>query len=242
MAYPTDVPTAQNLAAITDGSTALTGQSIINGVATQLKAVMDMINGTNCGGPGGIGEQPTIATGYFTALQTQSIAGSGGSITIYPDLNGGLLIDCGGATGLDVSLGSYLQCGGLEFRGTQGFYQTGATSYIKNDGGYEASYENITSASGGTAASAVLETTFITTNGDQDLDNVTLADGAAAGVIKRFAIKAQGDALDTVKITPANFAGGTQITFSAPVVGKGCIMVFDGTNWVVASKNGGTIA
>ena len=44
---------------------------------------------------------------------------------------------------------------------------------------------------------------------------------------------------DTVKITPANFLGGTQITFNA--AGEGCTKVFDGTNWNVISNNGSSI-
>jgi len=101
------------------------------------------------------------------------------------------------------------------------------------------SSESITATSDGEAASLLTLTTLITTNGDEDEDNVTLADGVA-GQIKIFAVIAEGNAADTVKITPANYAGGTQITFGATPVGEGCIMVFDGTNWTVVANNGGT--
>ena len=60
--------------------------------------------------------------------------------------------------------------------------------------------------------------------------------------MKMFAVIAAGNAADSVKITPANMAGGTQITFAADPTGLGCTMCFDGTNWVVVANNGGTIA
>jgi hypothetical protein len=101
------------------------------------------------------------------------------------------------------------------------------------------STDAITATSEGVAASLLTLTTLITTNGDSDADNVTLADGTA-GQVKIFVVVAEGDPADTVKITPANYLGGTQITFSATPVGEGCIMVFDGTDWGVVGNNGGT--
>ena len=91
------------------------------------------------------------------------------------------------------------------------------------------------------AASVSTLLTLITTDGDSNLDNVTLADGQT-GQVKMFAVIAAGNAADSVKITPANMAGGTQITFSADPTGLGCTMCFDGTNWTVVANNGGTIA
>lgn len=102
--------------------------------------------------------------------------------------------------------------------------------------------DSITSDNAGVAASINTPVTLITTDGDSNLDNVTLADGVAAGQIKHFAVIAAGNAADSVKITPANMAGGTQITFAADPTGLGCTMVFDGTNWSVVANNGGTIA
>ena len=102
-------------------------------------------------------------------------------------------------------------------------------------------YDEITSASDGVAASITSVTTEITTNGDSDLDNVTLADGTK-GQIKKFIVVAVGNVADSVKITPAHIVGGTQITFAANPIGLGCEMYFDGTNWGVVSNNGGTIA
>lgn len=102
--------------------------------------------------------------------------------------------------------------------------------------------DSITSDNAGVAASINTLTTLITTDGDSNEDNVTLADGLIAGQIKHFAVIAAGNAADSIKITPANMAGGTKITFAADPTGLGCSMVFDGTNWTVFANNGGTIA
>jgi len=102
------------------------------------------------------------------------------------------------------------------------------------------SSEEVTATSDGVAASLLVVSTIITTNGDADEDNVTLADGVA-GQIKVFVVATETAGGDSVKVTPANFNGGTQITFDG-TVGDGCIMLFDGTNWNVIANNGGTIA
>jgi len=115
-----------------------------------------------------------------------------------------------------------------------------ANGFILSDG-TNTDVESITADNAGTAASLNTTTTLITTDGDENLDNITLADGQV-GQVKKFAIIAEGHANDTIKVTPTNLAGGTQITFSATPVGEGCEMVFDGTNWVITANNGGTIA
>ena len=100
----------------------------------------------------------------------------------------------------------------------------------------------ITATSETVAASIDMLTTEITTNGDSDLDNVSLANGVD-GQIKVFAIVAVGNAADSVKITPATMIGGTQITFAANPLGLGCIMHYSsGAGWLVIGNNGGTIA
>lgn len=101
--------------------------------------------------------------------------------------------------------------------------------------------DSITSDNAGVAASVSTVLTQITTDGDSNEDNVTLADGVA-GQLKIFAVVAAGNAADSIKITPANMAGGTKITFAADPTGLGCTMIFDGTNWCVVANNGGTIA
>lgn len=117
-----------------------------------------------------------------------------------------------------------------------------AAANITNTGAVAYTPDSITSDNAGVAASINTVVTLITTDGDSNLDNVTLADGLVSGQIKHFAVIAAGNAADSVKITPANMAGGTQITFAADPTGLGCTMVFDGTNWTVVSNNGGTIA
>lgn len=101
------------------------------------------------------------------------------------------------------------------------------------------SHDDITATSEGVAASILTDATFVTTNGDSDLDNVTLADGTE-GQTKTICCVAEGNAADTWKITPANMVGGTQITFSG--AGEGCILKMYSAGWVVVGNNGGTIS
>lgn len=102
--------------------------------------------------------------------------------------------------------------------------------------------DEITATSGGVAASILVRNTEVTTNGDSDEDNVTLANGLS-GQIKRIYCVAVGNAADSFKITPANMVGGTKITFAANPLGLGCILAYaDNEGWVVVANNGGTIA
>lgn len=99
--------------------------------------------------------------------------------------------------------------------------------------------DEITATSGGVAASITTVTTEVTTNGDSDLDNVTLANGTS-GQVKHIYCVVEGNAADTWKVTPANMVGGTQITFAS--AGEGCILRYaDNEGWVVVGNNGGTI-
>ena len=107
-------------------------------------------------------------------------------------------------------------------------------------GSFNTSWEDLTIDTAGTAASIVVMTTFITTDGDFNEDNATLAD-ATKGMIKHFAIAAEGAGSDTWKITPANLNGGSKISFDG-VVGDGCSLLFDGTRWNIIGQNGGTIS
>lgn len=101
--------------------------------------------------------------------------------------------------------------------------------------------DEITATDAGVAASLTTINTEVTTNGDSDLDNVTLANGTS-GQIKHIYCVAVGNAADSFKITPANMVGGTQITFAASPIGLGCTLVYaDNEGWVVVANNGGTI-
>lgn len=107
-------------------------------------------------------------------------------------------------------------------------------------GKFITSFEDLTGASEGVAASVVVYTTFVTTDGDGDENALTLADGVK-GQVKIFVSAVEGAGGDSYKITPAHMNGGTKITFDA-VVGDGCTMIFDGTSWNIISNNGGTIS
>ena len=99
----------------------------------------------------------------------------------------------------------------------------------------------ITATSAGVAASILTPTTEVTTNDDNDLDNVTLANGTS-GQIKHIYCVASF-AGDTWKITPATMLGGTQITFGDNSAGTGCTLVYaDNEGWIIIGNNGGTIA
>ena len=114
------------------------------------------------------------------------------------------------------------------------------TAHRIRTGGLSGIPDEITATSGGIAASISTLNTEVTTNGDSDLDNVTLANGIS-GQIKNIYCVAEGNAADTWKITPANMLGGTQITFAG--VGEGCTLIYaDNEGWVVIANNGGTIS
>ena len=100
--------------------------------------------------------------------------------------------------------------------------------------------DEITATSEGVAASLDRLNTEVTTNGDEDLDNVTLANGTS-GQIKHIYCVVAGHANDTWKITPATMIGGNQITFSG--AGEGCTLVYaDNEGWCIIANNGGTIS
>ena len=115
------------------------------------------------------------------------------------------------------------------------------TGAVKLGSALIGSNEAITATSETVVASLATINTDITTNGDSDEDNVSLANGTV-GQIKIFAICAVGNVADSVKITPATMVGGTQITFAANPLGLGCILKYSASGWVVVGNNGGTIS
>lgn len=101
--------------------------------------------------------------------------------------------------------------------------------------------DEITATSTGVAASLLTTSTEVTTNDDNDLDNVTLANGTS-GQIKRIYCTVSF-AGDTWKITPATMLGGSIISFGDNSVGNGCELVWaDTEGWIVIGNNGGTIS
>ena len=165
-------------------------------------------------------------------------------VKIYAAASGGDLSDIYGvhiqtadSAGADGDVyGIYLYCNtGTDY----GIYQVGN---VKNVFAGAIGYipDEITATSAGVAASLITTTTEVTTNGDSDLDNVTLANGYT-GQIKHIYCVAELNAADTWKITPANMVGGTQITFSGE--GEGCTLVYaNNEGWIVIGNNGGTIS
>lgn len=138
----------------------------------------------------------------------------------------------------DVSVATnILGSGNLTFNSNTIYHAGNLTASVIN--ALTDTHDDITATSEGVAASISTQTTFVTTNGDSDLDNVTLADGTE-GQVKHIVCVAEGNAADTWKITPANMVGGTQITFSG--VGDGCTLVMYSAGWVVSGNNGGTIS
>ena len=98
----------------------------------------------------------------------------------------------------------------------------------------------ITATNAGVAASLATLRTEVTTNGDEDEDSVTLANGYA-GQVKHIYCVVEGHTNDTWSITPATMCGGTKIAFAG--AGEGCILVYaDNEGWVVTGNNGGTIS
>lgn len=95
----------------------------------------------------------------------------------------------------------------------------------------------ITATSEGVAAAVTTVTTEVTTNGDSDEDNVTLANGTAVGQIKKIYCKVVGAVTDALKITPANMVGGTSISLGLNPIGRGVTLVYTASGWVVTGIN-----
>ena len=101
--------------------------------------------------------------------------------------------------------------------------------------------DEVTATSSGVTASITTLNTEVTTNDDNDLDVVNLADGTSGQVKHIYCVASFAG--DTWKITPDTMCGGTQITFGDNSVGNGCTLVYaDSEGWVVVANNGGTIS
>jgi hypothetical protein len=128
---------------------------------------------------------------------------------------------------------------GVTGAGTFTYANSQADGNFSLTGTLSAIPDEITATDAGVAASVLTLNTEVTTNGDADLDNVTLANGIS-GQIKHIYCVVEGNAGDTWKITPANMIGGAQITFAG--AGEGCTLVYaDNEGWCVVANNGGTI-
>ena len=120
-----------------------------------------------------------------------------------------------------------------------GNLRIGVNQPVEIVNGLKGSIETVTCVSDAGTASLTKISTIIVTDGDEDEDTVSLADGTA-GQVKMFSLKTLTHANDTVNVTPTNMSGGTKIVFTA--VGQGCTMMFNGVDWDIVGNNGGTIS
>lgn len=153
-----------------------------------------------------------------------------------------------GATGITIGDGG----AGIDYTITvDGETNDGVITFMEdekvweNPDGLAETPDEITADLAGVAASITTVNTEVTTDGDSNLDNVTLANGIS-GQVKRIYCVVAGNTNDEWKITPANMVGGTQITFAVGSInpaGLGCTLVYaDSEGWVVTANNGGAIA
>ena len=82
-------------------------------------------------------------------------------------------------------------------------------------------------------------TGFVTGTANSNANAVSLANGTQ-GMIKILYQKVETTNGQTTVITPTNLLGWTTITFAEP--GDGCVLYFNGTNWVIVANQGGAIA
>lgn len=223
-----------------------TGKSLFDEVATftlgidcnagldvDLAAATDLVNITNAAADLAAGSGVLTVYGSNAAGQTNASYLIRAAWKADGDVQDGFLLFEDNSTGAAAN-------GDVKLKvGTNGTITMGAGS-TGTGGAMIYSWENLTIANAGTAASIVQTITYIATDGNGDEDNCTLADGTV-GQIKIFVTKTEGAGGDTYKITPANMKGGTKITFTG-AIGSGCTMIFDGTSWNIISHNGGTIS
>jgi hypothetical protein len=100
----------------------------------------------------------------------------------------------------------------------------------------------VTVAHTGVALGVTTSATEVTTDGDLDEDNGTLANGTIVGQIKHVYVKAQGNVADKFKVTPATMVGGTKISFDAPTLGKGCTLIWTASGWVCIGTHMGIVS
>lgn len=192
----------------------------------------------------GTGEKIRIHADQGTGVDSVELESDVGGITLTSGLASADAINLTASSG-GVDIDGALQINIASSQAAAGavtIAASHASGSITHTGACVYTPDSITSDNAGVAASVSTQVTLITTDGDSNEDNVTLADGLASGQVKHFAVIAAGNAADSVKITPAHMAGGSKITFAADPTGLGCSMVFDGTNWTVFANNGGTIA
>ena len=105
------------------------------------------------------------------------------------------------------------------------------------------STEDVTTSSAdpglGVAAITLGVTFVITDDTGAAADQVSLADGDAAGHQKKICLKTDNEAAG-LAVIPANFKPGTQVLLED--AGDCVNLAFDGTDWYIVSNNGGTVS
>jgi hypothetical protein len=84
-----------------------------------------------------------------------------------------------------------------------------------------------------TALSATTGISFVSTATSKS--HVSLVDGTYVGQIKHIIHKTRANSVDLV-ITPANFGAGS--TMTSNLGGRGCTLIWDGTNWNILGDVG----
>ncbi len=210
------------------------GVDIDAGVDIDLAAAGTLVNITNAAADIAAGAGILSIYGSNASGQTNAAYLIRGSWKADKDSQDGFLLFEDNSTGAAANGDQKLKIG------TEGSIQMGAGS--TGTGGYLAySFENLTIANAGTAASVLQVVSFVTTDGDGNEDNATLADGTVTGQIKIFVSAVEGAGADTWKVTPAKLNGGSKISFDG-TVGDAVTLIWDGTKWNVVSTNGGTIS
>lgn len=97
-------------------------------------------------------------------------------------------------------------------------------------------------SSSGVALGVTAAAVEVTTDGDSNEDNGTLANGTTVGQVIDIYVAAVGNAADSFKITPATMVGGTKISFAANCLGKGARLRWTASGWVCVATNGGVVS
>ena len=99
--------------------------------------------------------------------------------------------------------------------------------------------ERVTATSAGVALDMSCVVHFVTTNGDQDLDDLTMADGSVDGERHYISVVALGNASDTLKVTPVSPGADNFITWTTTQVGTCVELMWDATLavWQIVGGN-----
>lgn len=130
----------------------------------------------------------------------------------------------------------------IDNNGNVGIGITSPTSKFQNVGNTAFTPIAKTVTNAGVALTVTNTNVEVTTDGNSNEDNGTLANGVTVGQIINIYVVAVGNAADSFKITPATMVGGTKVSFAASPLGKGCTMVWSASGWICTATNGGVVS